>query len=169
VDHRTDAPVAWSQLKGAHGSAAEAGELLSLMEEGEDVWGVLIDEVLHPSNLYEATAPAIAWVIQRLEQGRLANRRAWAFMFLSTAAASAVGLDRNGRFAAGVLASLGPAEAPYEKGLADTEVGVRVASVAIWKAVAGDRHIYASGLALRRMWAMLPHSWLEVEDAQAYQ
>jgi hypothetical protein len=140
--------VAWDQLRGAYGSAEEVGELLGLIESGEDVWGDLFSHVLHQGSIFEATVPVIAWVIEALKQDRLGvgagtkkrpSQRVWGFAFLSGAAGSATGLARRDSVASAVLDALRKGIALYQKGLADTEPEIRVASAAIWKAVATDR------------------------------
>jgi hypothetical protein len=153
--------IQWEQLKGAYGSAREVGELLGLIESGENVWGDLIREVLHQSSLYEATAPVVSWVIAILKQGRLASRsasvrkavrpyhepsqKAWAFVFLAGAAHAVHQGEKNVaepgyrlRIAA-VVEALRAGSVPYEKGLSDREPEVRIASAAILKTVAADR------------------------------
>jgi hypothetical protein len=149
------ASVDWDRLTGAYGSAEEVGELLALIESGEDVWGDLFSHVLHQGSLFEATIPAIDWVILALEQNRLVghsapigrsadankglSQRAWAFVFLSAAAGSATQFPQPGSVAADVLSALRQGTTLYRKGLADAETQVRVASAAILKLVAVDR------------------------------
>ena len=162
----SEEPIAWGQLQGAYGSAEEVGVLLSLIESGEDVWGDLIGEVLHQGSLCDATAPVTAWVIRFLNRATFANRtvslgkavrakhhpsqKAWAFIFLSCAAASAIQEPKSSpRTAADVLDALRHGSTLYEKGLADHEVEVRLASAAIWKAVAADRAFAFASIARR--------------------
>jgi hypothetical protein len=152
--HQSNESPAWGALKSAYGSAEEVGELLGLIESGEDVWGDLIGEVLHQGSLYGATAPAIAVVIGLLSRGALSKRpasprrgegrgqvpsqRAWAFVFLAGAATSATQTEKGTRLAADVLKTLREGCALYDAGLTDQEVGVRHASAAVWKVVADD-------------------------------
>jgi hypothetical protein len=129
----SDESVSWSQLRSAYGSAEEVGELLSLIELGEDVWGDLINEVLHQGSLCGATAPVICWVIRFLDRGGLTGRsapvrnrvrrnqtvsqKAWAFSFLSAAATSATSEGRGTpELARGVLDALRRGAALFEKG-----------------------------------------------------
>ena len=165
MPHRSDESIAWGALRGAYGSAEEVGELLGLIESGEDVWGDLFSEALHQGSLYSATAPAISVVIGLLERGTLSKRsasprrvaergqvpsqRAWAFLFLSGAATSATQTDKGTRLASDVLKALRGGSALYDAGLTDQEVEVRLASAAIWKTVAGDRAVAFASIAKR--------------------
>jgi hypothetical protein len=155
MTHHSNESLAWGALKSAYGSAEEVGELLGLIESGEDVWGDLIGEVLHQGSLYSATAPAISVVIGLLSRGALSKRvasprrsagrgqvpsqRVWAFGFLAGAAMSATQTEKGTRFASDVLKALRGGCALYDAGLTDQEVEVRLASAAIWKSVADDR------------------------------
>ena len=73
--HQSNESPAWGALKSACGSAEEVGELLGLIESGEDVWGDLIAEVLHQGSLYSATAPAISVAIGLLNRGPCPSAR----------------------------------------------------------------------------------------------
>jgi hypothetical protein len=155
MPNRSAESICWGELKCANGSAEEVGELLGLIESGEDVWGDLISEVLHQGSLYSATAPAISTVIGLVERGTLSKRpasasrdagrgqvpsqRVWAFVFLAGVATSATQTEKGTRLAADVLKALRRGCALYEAGLSDQDVEVRLASAAIWKAVADDR------------------------------
>jgi hypothetical protein len=99
------ANVAWGQLRGAYGSAAEVGSLLEQIALGENVWGELIQIVLHQGTLYEATIPVAAWLVHALQVGKIGvrlipvgrtfgtdeviNERVLAFSLLSEIAGSA--------------------------------------------------------------------------------
>jgi hypothetical protein len=156
ADDWSEKSVPWGRLEGAYGSAAEVGELLSLIESGEDVWSDLINEVLHQRSLYDATAPAISWVVRFLGRGGLAegpqpargtarrmqtvSQKTWAFSFLSAAAASATqSRGCSPERASDALTALREGASLYEAGLTDRDAGVRLASAAIWKAVATGR------------------------------
>ena len=122
MTHHSNESLAWGALKSAYSSAEEVGELLGLIESGEDVWGDLIGEVLHQGSLYSATAPAISVVIGLLSRGALSKRvasprrsagrgqvpsqRVWAFGFLAGAAMSATQTEKGTRFASDVLKAL---------------------------------------------------------------
>jgi hypothetical protein len=153
---RSGESVDWGRLTSARGSAEEVGELIGLIESGEDVWGDLIGEVLHQVSLYDATAPAVSWAVGFLRRGDLTqpsvparrsagrkpalSQKTWAFIFLSGAAAAATQTVRsNPQLASHVLDALREGTALYEKTLADPEVVVRLASAAILKAVATSR------------------------------
>jgi hypothetical protein len=152
------APVTWGQFEGAYGGAGEVGELLSLIESGENVWGDLINEVLHQGSLYGATAPVVSRIVKGLKEGQFADlsvparkdirtgsllsQKAEAFIFLSAAAASATRAAKSSpRQARSVLAALRLGIALYKKGLTEREGAVRLASATTWKAVATNRPV----------------------------
>jgi hypothetical protein len=105
------ANVAWGQLRDAYGSAEEVGSLLGQIALGEDVWGELIQRVLHQGTLYEATIPVAAWLVHALQVGKIGvrlipvgrtfgrdeviNERVLAFSLLSEMAGSARSASRD--------------------------------------------------------------------------
>ena len=139
----------WNNLRCASGSAAEVGVLLDCIEAGEDVWSDLIGEVLHQGSMFDSTPPAVSWVIRFLLGGglpartpparksRTPSQHAWAFVFLA-GAAGAAGFDRTNPLANAVRQALREGIPLFERGLADAEIGVRLASSAIWKVAAAD-------------------------------
>jgi hypothetical protein len=153
MPHRSDESTDWGALTSAYGNAGEAGELLGLIESGEDVWGDLISQVLHQGSLYSATAPAVSAVIGLLGRGTLSRGRtagrSQAFLFLSAAATPATQSPKGARFASDVLEALRRGCALYDAGLTDQDVEVRLASAAIWKSAANDRALAFASIAKR--------------------
>src|SRR6266576_7100584 len=74
MDDSRSANPAWDRLRDSYGSAGGVVELLTQIAAGEDAWGDLIGRVLHQGTLYEATPHVISWLVQALEQGKLAGR-----------------------------------------------------------------------------------------------
>jgi hypothetical protein len=150
---------AWEQIQCAYGDSREVGELLQLVLAGEDVWGDLINHVLHQGTVYEATVAVTALLVEALQTEMLGERlipvgkpygrnivlseKALAFSLLSSIAESAheaihAGSTRKQYSTIGalVLETLRPGIPLYEAGAENPDDQIREASSALLEALA---------------------------------